>query len=552
MRTKLETTQQYNKRVEVQSGSELFVGYGRGLKEGSDFSKSESGYVAVFATDGTLIEKPISEISGSVFSNSNLYEEIAFSTSIPFNKFYSYMSPYAMGSNLTFTPNATNRIPGAVTLVRLLADGTSTASFSSITEVNSSVGFDSTLNILNYFAFFYDGNSYFVNVYQDKNAQAADIVAPSLMSSSISNSLRKRITLQFNENLNSDYLPSVSDFSIAPSQSIQSLSISSSYLYVSASTNFAYGDTVYLSYSSGSNPLQDAAGNKVQNFVSRSIVNNIAAPDVIAPSFVSASVSDSAKNTIVLWYNEDLDPSSGTNASNFTITGSKIVSSVTFDNNKVNVIANLDYSYGDTILISYNSGSTAIQDLSGNKVLNFTNQAVTNSIAAPPPSSNNVVWTSLQNASDSGSGYLLSNGGTPGGGRSNVSIDATQQFEIVAYFPSNRTITNAIVTYLSVDTNQDYAWSGNVFIIGLYQFSGNFYLPVGGYAATALSTTGTPTSIKLVKSGNNIVVQQSEDDVNYTTRQTVTGALTGQTTIYLKTLFAVPSVTSKIKITYTQ
>ena len=202
MRNKLETTQQYNKRIEIQSGSELFVGYGRGAKEGNDFSKAESGYVAVFATDGTVIEKPISQITGSGFSNSNLYEEVAFSTTIPFNKFYTYMSPYAMGSNLTFTPVSEGRIPGAVTLVRLLADGTSTSSFSGITEINNSSGLNSTLNILNYLAFFYDGNSYFVNIYQDKKAQPADIVAPLLMSSSISNSFRNRISLQFNENLN--------------------------------------------------------------------------------------------------------------------------------------------------------------------------------------------------------------------------------------------------------------------------------------------------------------------------------------------------------------
>lgn len=549
MRNKLETTQQYNKRIEIQSGSELFVGYGRGAKEGNDFSKAESGYVAVFATDGTVIEKPISQITGSGFSNSNLYEEVAFSTTIPFNKFYTYMSPYAMGSNLTFMPTSEGRIPGAVTLVRLLADGTSTSSFSGITEINSSSGLNSTLNILNYLAFFYDGNSYFVNIYQDKNAQPADIVAPLLMSSSISNSFRKRITLQFNENLNSGYLPNVSDFSIVPSQSIQSLMISSSFLYVSASNNFAYGDVVYLSYISGSNPLQDASGNKVQNFVSRSIVNNIAPPDLIAPAFVSGSVSNGAADTIVIWYDEDLDPSSGTNASNFTITGSKSISSTAFLNNTISVVTNSPYVYGDTILISYNSGSTAIRDLSGNKAANFANQSIANNISAPP-SANNVVWTSTQNASDSGSGYLLSNNSTPGGGRSNVSVDATQQFEVTIYLPADRSLTNAIVTYLSETTDQDYAWSANVFILGVYQFGGSFYLPVGGYAATPLSTTGTPVSIKFKKSGNNILVQQSENDIDYSTIQTVTGALTGKTTIYLKSLFAAPTGVNKIRVTY--
>ena len=40
-------------------------GYGAGNKEDTDLSKTESGYIAAIATDGTVLEKPVSELLGS-------------------------------------------------------------------------------------------------------------------------------------------------------------------------------------------------------------------------------------------------------------------------------------------------------------------------------------------------------------------------------------------------------------------------------------------------------------------------------------------------------
>ena len=46
-------------------GSINLRGYGAGNKEDTDLSKTESGYIAALATDGTVLEKPVSELLGS-------------------------------------------------------------------------------------------------------------------------------------------------------------------------------------------------------------------------------------------------------------------------------------------------------------------------------------------------------------------------------------------------------------------------------------------------------------------------------------------------------
>lgn len=548
MRRKNDTHQNFERRQIVDSGSAAYTGYGSGNKEASDLGKSESGYVAVFANDGTIIEKPLADISSG-----QSYQYISYTNNIPFNKAFTYMPNHGVSGSITFTPNSTDRIPGAVTLVRLVANGTHSISFNSIKEINTSAGYNNTANILNYLAFFYDGIGYYVNVYQDMSANTVDIVSPELASGSVSNAFRNRINLQFNESLSAGYIPDVTDFTTQPTKTISSVQITGSYLNIYVSSSFEYGDAITLTYSSGSNPLQDSSANKVNNFVNYAITNNIAAPDLIAPTLVSASVSNSVKNTIVLYYNEDLDPLSTTTPSNFTVTASKSVSSVTFVDNKVNVVVNSNYVYGDVITISYDSGSTPIKDLNGNKAANFTNYQVTNSVAFVD-SETDVTWGSLQNASDSGSGFILSNNSTPGGGISTTTINANNAFDVIIYYTGTSADTNAIVTYLSTGSSQDFAWSDSLdFIVGLYQYEGSFFLPVGGYAATPLTVTGSGNDVRRIrfrKSNNDILVQQSNDGSTYSNVEVLSNILSGISTIYIKSLFAAPAGTNKIRVRY--
>lgn len=54
---------------------------------------------------------------------------VDFSAQIPFTKAYSFMTAHAVSGDIEFTPNFTGAMPGAVTMVRLLADGTHAVTF---------------------------------------------------------------------------------------------------------------------------------------------------------------------------------------------------------------------------------------------------------------------------------------------------------------------------------------------------------------------------------------------------------------------------------------
>ena len=272
----------------------------------------------------------------------------------------------------------------------------------------------------------------------------------------------------------------------------------------------------------------------------------IPVPDEFPPEVSTITVENANKNKIVITYDEVLNSSIVPANADFTISG-KTVTNVQVSGAVVTVTVNSNYDDDDVITATYVPGTNKIQDTNGNLAAAFSALAVDNNISPAGPQ--NVVWTGLQNATDGGGGYITYGSGSPAGGRSNTIIDATQPFEITMYYPSNRGLTNAMVSYLSENTTQDYSWAANVFVLGVYQYEGAFYLPVGGYAATPLSTTGTVTAIKFVKSGNNILVQQSTDNTNFTTIQTVTGALTGKTNLYLKTLFAAPAGGNTQRIT---
>lgn len=60
---------------EASSGVRFLQGYGGGTKQETDLSKTESTYAAIFATDGTILEKPISEIAGG--GGGTIYEYTA-------------------------------------------------------------------------------------------------------------------------------------------------------------------------------------------------------------------------------------------------------------------------------------------------------------------------------------------------------------------------------------------------------------------------------------------------------------------------------------------
>ena len=99
----------------------------------------------------------------------NFYTEFSLTTSVPFNSLYSYcIDESSFPGNLEFTPSLDPPVPGARTVIRLLGNEFNSVSFLGIKETSISEGFDSTAGEVNILDFFYNGEDYWVTVYQSK------------------------------------------------------------------------------------------------------------------------------------------------------------------------------------------------------------------------------------------------------------------------------------------------------------------------------------------------------------------------------------------------
>ena len=172
----------------------------------------------------------------------------------------------------------------------------------------------------------------------------------------------------------------------------------------------------------------------------------------------------------------------------------------------------------------------------------------------PPPggfsgSFTTLAWGNLTNTSDSGGYINYTSGGTPCGGIATTAVDASQPFQVQLTADSDA-VFSAIVVYLDDDNTADFVWQGSLtFIMGVYQYGGSLYAPVGGYAATgAGSFSGTNVLFRYTKSGNDLVISMSTNGgSSFATVATGTGVLAGKTTTYLKALFAAPGSGQRVK-----
>ncbi|MCM3628096.1 Ig-like domain-containing protein [Paenibacillus glycanilyticus] len=128
--------------------------------------------------------------------------------------------------------------------------------------------------------------------------------------------------------------------------------------------------SVRVSYSAGSYPLQDAAGNKVNDFSSYALTGT---GDTSAPALQSIEASGSS---ILISYNKTLDSSRRPSTSQYTVivnNSVRSVSQVTVSGSQVLLSVSPDIPSGSTVKVSYSKSYTALVDLAGNEAAAFSN-----------------------------------------------------------------------------------------------------------------------------------------------------------------------------------
>ncbi|WP_295795169.1 LamG-like jellyroll fold domain-containing protein [Mucilaginibacter sp.] len=109
-------------------------------------------------------------------------------------------------------------------------------------------------------------------------------------------------------------------------------------------------------------------------------IGKIPTPDVTAPYLLSATISNSYKNKIVLSYSELLSQFTVPAPTDFAVNLSKAVTAVELSGSLVTLTVDSNYSYGDVATVSYTPGGNPIQDPSANYAVALTNHAVTNNV----------------------------------------------------------------------------------------------------------------------------------------------------------------------------
>ena len=132
-----------------------------------------------------------------------------------------------------------------------------------------------------------------------------DLNPPVFQSASVNGAA---LTMTYNESLNTGSVPANGDFAISGGHSVTGRNVTGSTVVLTLSPAVVNGETITLSYTKGTNPIEDVAGNDAANLVNSAVTNNTpGGGDVTAPVFQSAAVNGA---TLTMTYNEALDTAS--------------------------------------------------------------------------------------------------------------------------------------------------------------------------------------------------------------------------------------------------
>ncbi len=226
-----------------------------------------------------------------------------------------------------------------------------------------------------------------------------DTTAPVLSTATVTGT---NLVLTYNELLDPASLPIGTDFSVGTDGVAQTVNavvgVTGTDVILTLTPGVAPGDTVTVSYTAGTNPIQDGATNPAGNLSGQAVTNSTT--DTTAPVLSTATVTGTS---LVLNYIEanGLDTGSTPATTDFAIGNSgeaQTVSAVVVTANDVTLTLTPGVAEGDTVTVSYTAGTNPIQDGATNPADNLSGQPVTNSTTdttAPVLSTATVTGTNL-------------------------------------------------------------------------------------------------------------------------------------------------------------
>lgn len=186
-----------------------------------------------------------------------------------------------------------------------------------------------------------------------------------------------KITLVFNEGLNTNSVPPASSFSVINGSvptSVTSVSISGNTVQLTLSQSVTVGTTVIVTYVPAYLPISDLAGNQAATIAGYGVTNTGAA----SGQLLSASMQGSL---LTLTFNAALNTGSVPAASQFFVkaNGTYVaVTNVAISGSLVMLTLSSPISTGIPVTVTFFATGTLLKDTSGNTFAAFTDQSVTN------------------------------------------------------------------------------------------------------------------------------------------------------------------------------
>ena len=203
-----------------------------------------------------------------------------------------------------------------------------------------------------------------------------DTTAPALTTATVNGA---SLVLTYDEALDTGSAPAASDYTVTVAGSqrtVSSVAVSGSAVTLTLASAVTDGQAVTVSYTAGTNPVQDAAGNDAAALSDQTVTNNTS--DTTAPTLTTATVNGAS---LVLTYDEALDTGSTPATSDYTVTvagSQRTVSSVAVSGSAVTLTLASAVTDGEAVTVSYTAGTDPVQDAAGNDAAALSDQTVTN------------------------------------------------------------------------------------------------------------------------------------------------------------------------------
>ncbi len=199
-------------------------------------------------------------------------KHLPFSNALTFTTDKTIYNTKTVNADTVFTVDDTDAVDGASTVLTLIGDGTHTVSFDNNFSPISARKFDKSLGAYNWIFVIKIGNQYLLNI-----QNIPDTTAPVFVSALVADANKNKIVITFSEVL-ANIVPANTDFTVSGGKTVTGVVISGLTVTLTASANYAAGESVTFSYTPGVNKLQDGSANPVAAIINQTATNSILPP----------------------------------------------------------------------------------------------------------------------------------------------------------------------------------------------------------------------------------------------------------------------------------